>query len=155
MVTAIALDLAAAPAVRFRSYAEPEAGDVDITREQILVAVGRGIQQEENVALAEELAAALGGAVCGSRPVIDQGWLPVSRQVGASGMTVRPAFYLALGISGTPEHLVGVKDARLIIAINTDARAPIYGAAHYGAVADALEVLPALVETVRRRKKAT
>lgn len=152
-VTAISLDLPAEPPVRFKGYTEPPPGDVDITRENILVAVGRGIQRPENVALAEELAAALGGAVCGSRPVIDQGWLPPSRQVGTSGMIVKPLLYLALGISGAPEHVQGMKDAALIIAINTDPRAPIFSVAHYGAVVDALEVLPVLTEIARSRRR--
>ena len=93
---------------------------MDITQQDILVAVGRGIQQKDNVELAEELAGALGGAVCASRPVVDQGWLPATRQVGKSGMTVKPKLYLALGISGAPEHQEGMKGADLIIAVNTD-----------------------------------
>lgn len=153
-VTVVALDLPAAPLVRFNGYTDPPPGDVDIARENVLVAVGRGIQRPENVSLAEELAGTLGGVVCGSRPVIDQGWLPASRQVGTSGMIVQPALYLALGISGAPEHLEGMKRAALIIAVNTDPRAPIFSVAHYGAVADALEVLPALADAIRSRKKA-
>ena len=85
---------------------------MDITKQNVLVAVGRGIQTQDNIALAEELAAALGGAVCGSRPVIDQGWLPLSRQVGKSGMTVKPRLYLALGISGAPEHFEGMQNSQ-------------------------------------------
>jgi electron transfer flavoprotein alpha subunit len=116
----------------------------------ILVAVGRGIQNQDNVSLAEELAKALGGEVCASRPVIDQGWLPLTRQVGKSGMTVKPKAYLAFGISGAPEHLEGMKQAELIIAVNTDEKAPIFSVAHYGAVADAVELLPALTEEVQK-----
>lgn len=138
--------------MRFKKYIEPEAGDVDITQQDVLVAVGRGIQSQDNLALAEELAKALGGAVCGSRPVIDQGWLSLSRQVGKSGMTVKPKLYLALGISGAPEHVEGMKNSVLIIAINTDPRAPIFNFAHYGIVADALDVLPALTAAARARK---
>ncbi len=141
-----------APRVRFTKYLEPEAGDVDITQQEVLVAVGRGIANEDNVELAEEIATALGGAVCGSRPVIDQGWLPLSRQVGKSGATVKPKFYLAAGISGAPEHTEGMKGSDVIIAINTDPDAPIFGVAHYGMVADCLEILPALVETVAAKK---
>ncbi len=115
----------ATPRPRLKHYIEPEAGDIDITRQDALVAVGRGIQSKDNLELAEELASALGGAVCGSRPVIDQGWLPLSRQVGKSGHTVKPKVYVAMGISGAPEHLDGMKDAEVIIAVNTDARAPI------------------------------
>ncbi len=141
----------------FRAMLEPPPGDVDITRESILVAVGRGIQDAQNVPLAEELAAALGGATCASRPVIDQGWLPLTRQVGKSGMTVKPKLYLALGISGAPEHVEGMKQAELIVAVNTDPKAPIFGIAHYGIVADALDLLPLLTEEVNRRalKKAS
>jgi len=130
--------------VRFRSLIEPESGDVDITRESVLVSIGRGIGEQENVELAEELAAALGGAVSVSRPLADAGWLPRSRQVGKSGQKVKPRLYLALGISGAPEHLEGMRGADLIIAVNTDPRAPIFSVAHYGAEADLLEIVPAL-----------
>ena len=130
--------------VRFRALRRPEAGDVDITRESILISVGRGIGEQENIELVEELAKALGGAVSSSRPIADAGWLPRTRQVGKSGLKVKPRLYLALGISGAPEHLEGMRGAELIIAVNTDARAPIFGVAHYGAVADILDVVPAL-----------
>ncbi len=132
--------------VRFRAFHRPEAGDVDITREAILVSVGRGIGEQENIELVEELAAALGGAVSSSRPIADAGWLPRTRQVGKSGLRVKPKLYLALGISGAPEHLEGMRDAELIVAVNTDPRAPIFGVAHYGAVADILDVVPALTK---------
>ena len=138
--------------VTFKKYIEPEAGDVDITQQNVLVAVGRGIGGQENLELAEELAAALDGAVCGSRPVIDQGWLPLSRQVGKSGLSVKPKLYIAAGISGAPEHVEGIKGSELIIAINSDARAPIFNVAHYGIVGDALDLLPALTEQVRAAK---
>ena len=142
----------AAGAVQFQDWLLPEAGDVDITQQATLVAVGRGIQKKDNVELAEELAQALGGAVCASRPVVDQGWLPATRQVGKSGMTVKPKLYLALGISGAPEHQEGMKSSDLIVAVNTDPKAPIFDIAHYGAEVDALELLPALVEAVRAKK---
>jgi electron transfer flavoprotein alpha subunit len=138
--------------VRFKKYIEPEAGDVDISQQEVLVAVGRGLQSQDNLELAEELAAALGGAVCGSRPVIDQGWLPLSRQVGKSGLTVKPKIYIAAGLSGAPEHVEGIKGSDLIIAINSDPRAPIFNVAHYGIVGDAAEVLPALAERVKAAK---
>jgi len=138
--------------VSFKKYIEPETGDVDITKQNILVAVGRGIQTQDNVQLAEELAQVLGGAVCASRPVIDQGWLPLSCQVGKSGMTVKPRFYLALGVSGAPEHWEGMQGSQLIIAINTDPKAPIFDGAHYGVCGDALEYLPLLIEKVKARK---
>lgn len=137
---------------RFTRLIEPEASDVDITRQEILVAVGRGIGDRENLSLAEELAAALGGVVCASRPLIDNGWLPKNRQVGKSGLTVKPKLYLAAGISGAPEHIEGMKDSELIIAINSDPRAPIFDVAHYGVVGDLFDLLPAIAEAVRRRK---
>lgn len=131
---------------------EPSAGDVDITRAGVLVAVGRGIQRKENLPLAEELATLLGGAVCASRPVIDQGWLPLSRQVGKSGLAVKPGLYLALGISGASEHVEGMKDAALIVAVNSDPQAPIFEVAHYGVVADLFEVVPPLIEALKERR---
>jgi electron transfer flavoprotein alpha subunit len=132
--------------VRFRRLIRPDAGDVDITREGVLVSVGRGIGEQENIELVEALAAALGGVVSSSRPIADAGWLPRTRQVGKSGLRVKPKLYLALGISGAPEHLEGMRDAELIVAVNTDPRAPIFGVAHYGAVADILDVVPALTK---------
>jgi electron transfer flavoprotein alpha subunit len=140
------------PGVVFKAYIEPEAGDVDITQQEVLVSVGRGIQSEDNVEIAQELASELGGAVCGSRPVIDQGWLPLARQVGKSGAIVKPKLYVAAGISGAPEHVEGMKNSDLIIAINTDPGAPIFSVAHFGAVEDATDVLPALLDAVRARK---
>lgn len=134
--------------IRFVGLHRPEAGDVDITREGVLVSVGRGIGEQENIELVEALAAALGGAVSSSRPIADAGWLPRTRQVGKSGLKVKPKVYLALGISGAPEHLEGMRGAELIIAVNSDARAPIFSVAHYGAVADLLEVVPALTARV-------
>jgi electron transfer flavoprotein alpha subunit len=116
--------------VTFKQYLEPETGDVDITKQNVLVGVGRGIQTQDNVQLAEDLAQVLGGAVCASRPVIDQGWLPLSRQVGKSGMNVKPRVYLALGISGAPEHWEGMQNSQCIIAINTDPKAPIFDGSH-------------------------
>lgn len=138
--------------VTLNEYIEPEIGDVDITRESFLVAVGRGIEREDNIELAEELAEALGGVVCASRPVVDQGWLPVSRMVGKSGKAVKPSVYLALGISGAPEHVEGMGDSETIIAINTDPNAPIFDVAKYGAEVDLLDLLPVLTEQVRQAK---
>ncbi len=151
-VEEVAVDLPGDPGVRLLEYEEPEAGDVDITQQEALVAVGRGISSEANLAVAEDLADALGGAVCGSRPVIDQGWLPLVRQVGKSGVTVRPRLYVAAGISGAPEHVEGMKDSEVIVAVNTDAGAPIFSVAHYGIVDDATDVLEALAEAVKKRK---
>lgn len=135
--------------VRFRRLILPEAGDVDISREPVLVGVGRGIQSRDNLPLVEELARALGGVVAASRPLVDQGWLPRTRQVGKSGMTVKPRLYLAVGISGAPEHLEGMRGAELIVAVNSDPRAPIFDVAHHGAVGDLFEILPLLTERLR------
>jgi electron transfer flavoprotein alpha subunit len=118
----------------------------------VLVSVGRGIQSPDNIPLAEELANVLGGAVSSSRPVVDQGWLPLTRQVGKSGMSVTPELYLALGISGAPEHYEGMKGAKLVVAINTDSKAPIFDFAHYGAVVDCLEIIEPLKEEILKRK---
>jgi electron transfer flavoprotein alpha subunit len=137
---------------KFSKYIEPEAGDVDITKQDVLVSVGRGIENADNIGMAEDLIALLGGAVCASRPVIDQGWLPLSRQVGKSGMIVKPKLYLALGISGAPEHVEGMKDSELIIAINKDPDAPIFNIAHYGICADINDIIPALMESIKKRK---
>lgn len=151
-VEEIPVEIGAGPRVKFRAFIEPEPGDIDVTRQSVLVAIGRGIQTEDNVEIAQELADTLGGAVCGSRPVIDQGWLPLSRQVGKSGAIVKPKLYIAAGISGAPEHVEGMKGGELIVAINTDPEAPIFQAAHFGIVGDVLEVLPALTDAVRARK---
>lgn len=132
----------------FLARVEPEVSDVDITAEEILVSVGRGIGGEENIELAQELADALGGVVSASRPVTDGGWLPKTRQVGKSGQKVKPKLYIAVGISGAPEHLEGMGDAELIIAINTDENAPIFDVAHYGTTEDLFDVLPALTEQI-------
>ena len=149
----VPVDLPVEPSpVLFNKFIEPEAGDVDITKQNVLVAVGRGIQAADNVALAEDLAQILGGAVCASRPVIDQGWLPLTRQVGKSGMTVKPRLYLALGISGAPEHWEGMQSSQCIVAVNTDPKAPIFDGAHFGVVGDALELIPLLTDRVKARK---
>lgn len=133
---------------RFAQLIEPPAGDVDITQQDVLVSVGRGIGNADDIELAEELAELLSGAVSCSRPVVDNGWLPKTRQVGKSGATVKPRLYLALGISGAPEHVEGMKDAGLIVAINTDETAPIFDLATYGVVADLFDVVPALIEAL-------
>jgi len=148
----VSVSIEGTQAIRLRRYIEPDAGDIDLTQQDVLVAAGRGIQTKDNIALVEELAKALGGAVCGSRPVIDQGWLPLSRQVGKSGLTVKPRLYIALGISGAPEHVEGMKNSGLIVAVNSDPNAPIFGAAHYGIVADAVETIPVLTAAIEARK---
>lgn len=131
---------------KFVEAIKPAGGDVDITAQPKLVSIGRGIGGKENVELAEELAKALDATVSASRPVVDAGWLPRTRQVGKSGLKVKPKLYLMLGISGAPEHLEGMKSAELIIAINTDKKAPIFNVAHYGATADLFEVAEAMLE---------
>ncbi len=132
--------------IQFVEAIKPAGGDVDITSQTKLVSVGRGIGGKENIELAEELAQKLGAVVSASRPVVDAGWLPRTRQVGKSGLKVKPKLYLMLGISGAPEHLEGMKGAELIIAINTDKKAPIFNVAHYGTTADLFEVTEAMLE---------
>lgn len=127
------------------------AGDIDISKAEIIVSVGRGIKTEESLQLADELGHALDGVVACSRPIADMGWLPVDRYVGISGKTVRPKIYLACGISGAHQHMLGTVDSQLIIAINTDDKAPIYKVAHYGVVADLFEIMPALVQEAGRK----
>ena len=135
--------------VRFKNLIQPEGGDVDITQQDILVSVGRGIQSEDNLPMVEELAEALGGALASSRPIVDNKWLPKTRQVGKSGLKVKPKLYFAVGISGAPEHIEGMKDSELIIAINTDPEAPIFEVAHYGVTEDLFDVVPALTEKLK------
>jgi electron transfer flavoprotein alpha subunit len=137
---------------RYRSTITVEAGAVDITKYKVLVSVGRGIQDPENLALAEELADALGGAVSCSRPVVDAKWMDKSRQVGSSGKTVKPKVYLACGISGSFQHLAGIKGNPLIVAVNKNPRAPIFRVAEIGIVDDLLEFLPALTARVRQER---
>jgi electron transfer flavoprotein alpha subunit len=138
--------------VALKQYIEPDTSDVDITKENILVSVGRGIQNQDNIELANELANALGGAVCASRPVVDQGWMPTTRLVGKSGKQVKPKVYLALGVSGAPEHIEGMGESDVIIAINTDPNAPIFNIAKYGTTLDLLELTPVLTEKVKVAK---
>jgi electron transfer flavoprotein alpha subunit len=138
--------------VTLKQYIEPETGDVDVTKETVLIAVGRGIQQEANLEEIEELAATLGGALCASRPVVDQGWLPTSRLIGKSGRTVSPKLYMALGISGAPEHTESIRGSQLIIAVNTDPTAPIFEIAKYGVNEDLLDLVPVLTEKINAAK---
>jgi electron transfer flavoprotein alpha subunit len=123
---------------------------VDLTQAPILVSVGRGIKAPENIALAEKLAKLMGGEVSASRPICDEGWLPMDRQIGSSGQTVAPKLYLALGISGAIQHVVGMKASRAIAAINKDANAPIFEVADYGVVGDLFEIVPALIEQLEK-----
>lgn len=135
-------------ATTFLSLIQPEAGDVDITTQDVLIAIGRGIESQDNIELAQEFADAIGAAVAASRPITDNGWLPKTRQVGKSGLKVKPKAYLCFGISGAPEHLEGMSDAELIIACNVDEKAPIFDVAHYGTTIDLFDLLPELTERV-------
>ena len=121
-------------------FRDAEVSDVDITKAPFLLAIGRGVEDGENVARFEELADRLGATLSVSRPLVDAGWVPSARQVGQSGRTVKPRVYLALGISGAIQHLAGMRSSETIIAVNTDPEAPIFGVAHYGAVADMFEL---------------
>ena len=125
---------------------------VDLTQAAIIVSVGRGIKEQKNIALAQSLAEAMGGELAASRPICDAGWLPMERQVGSSGQTVNPNLYLALGISGAIQHLVGMKGSRNIIAVNKDAEAPIFEIADVAVVGDLFEIVPALTEEVKKVK---
>jgi electron transfer flavoprotein alpha subunit len=138
-----------------RRYVETivaEAGDVDITKHNVLVSIGRGIQEKDNVTIAEELASVLGAAVSCSRPVVDAKWMEKSRQVGSSGKTVKPKVYLACGISGAFQHLAGLKGSPFIIAINKNSKAPIFQVADVGIVDDVLEFLPELTQKIRESR---
>jgi len=125
---------------------------VDLTQAEIIVSVGRGIKEQKNIELAKALADALGGEIAASRPICDSGWLPMDRQIGSSGQTVAPKVYLAVGISGAIQHIVGMKGARTIIAINKDAEAPIFEIADYGVVGNLFDILPVLTEEVKKAK---
>jgi len=125
---------------------------VDLTQASLIVAIGRGIKAPENIPQAEALARALGGEIAASRPICDEGWLPMERQIGSSGQTVAPKLYLALGISGAIQHVVGMKGARTIVAVNKDQNAPIFEIADYGVVADIFEIMPALAEELQKAK---
>ena len=125
---------------------------VDLTQAEVIVSVGRGIKEQKNIDLAKQLADALGGEIAASRPICDSGWLPMDRQIGSSGQTVAPKLYLALGISGAIQHIVGMKGARSVVAINKDNEAPIFEIADVAVVANLFEVVPALIEEIRKVK---
>ena len=125
---------------------------IDLSKSQIIVAVGRGIKSKENIAIAQQLADALGADLAASRPICDSEWLPIDRQIGSSGQTVAPKVYIALGISGAIQHIVGMKNAGTIVAINKDGEAPIFDIADYGIVGDLFEVVPVLIEEVKKAK---
>ena len=125
---------------------------VDLTQAEVIVSVGRGIKEQKNIELAKQLADALGGEIAASRPICDSGWLPMDRQVGSSGQTVAPKLYLALGISGAIQHLVGMKGSKAIIAVNKDAEAPIFEIADYAVVGNLFDIVPPLIEEVKKAK---
>lgn len=125
---------------------------VDLSKAEIIIAIGRGIKGKENIALAEKLAEVLGGDIAASRPICDAEWLPIDRQIGSSGQTVAPKLYIALGISGAIQHLVGMKNSGTIVAINKDPEAPIFDIADYGIVGDLFEAVPVLTEELKKIK---
>ncbi|MDW5267326.1 MULTISPECIES: electron transfer flavoprotein subunit alpha/FixB family protein [Acidobacteriaceae] len=137
------------PGEPFREAAQT----VDLSAAPLIVSVGRGIGEQENISIVEELATALGAELAASRPICDNGWLPMERQVGSSGQTVSPKLYLAIGISGAIQHLVGMKGSKTVIAINKDENAPIFEVADYGVVGDLFEIVPALTKAVLAAKK--
>jgi electron transfer flavoprotein alpha subunit len=137
---------------RYLETVVAESGDVDISKQAVLVSIGRGIQEKDNVAIAQELADAMGAAVSCSRPVVDAKWLEKSRQVGSSGQTVKPKVYIACGISGSFQHLAGLKGNPFIVAINKNPKAPIFQVADVGIVDDLLEFLPELTDKIRELK---
>ena len=142
--TAVEVELGGVARCEHVEFREAPAGDVDITKADFLLSIGRGVEGKDNISRFEQLAQRLGATLSVSRPLVDAGWVPASRQVGQSGKTVKPRVYLALGISGAVQHLAGMRTAEMIIAVNTDPEAPIFGVAHYGAVADMFELADAL-----------
>lgn len=133
---------------KFMEYLEAAIGDVDITQSDIIISVGRGIKEQDDLAMVEELADSIGGVLACSRPVVDAGWLPKNRQVGSSGKTVNPKLYVAIGISGSSQHMTGMKGAKMIVAINKDPNAPIFNIADYGIVDDLYKVVPVLKDKI-------
>jgi len=125
---------------------------VDLTQAEIIVSIGRGIKEQKNIELAKQLAEALGGELAASRPICDSGWLPMDRQIGSSGQTVAPKLYLALGISGAIQHIVGMKGSRTIVAVNKDSEAPIFEIADYAVVGNLFDIVPPLIEEVKKAK---
>lgn len=125
---------------------------VDLTKSEIIVAIGRGIKSQENIAIAQQLADALGADLAASRPICDSEWLPIDRQIGSSGQTVAPKVYIALGISGAIQHIVGMKNAGTIVAVNKDSEAPIFDIADYGIVGDLFEAVPVMIEEIKKAK---
>ena len=126
---------------------------VDLTKSDVIVAIGRGIKSQENISLAQQLADALGADLAASRPICDSEWLPIDRQIGSSGQTVAPKLYIALGISGAIQHIVGMKNSGTIVAVNKDAEAPIFDIADYGIVGDLFDAVPVMIEEIKRAKQ--
>lgn len=137
---------------RFIKYVLPPPGGVDVSAADVLVGIGRGVKEETDIPLVEELAKMLGGVLACSRPIVDKGWLPNNRQVGSSGKTVKPKLYISLGISGAFQHVLGMKNSDLIIAVNKDQNAPIFGFADYGIVEDLFKIVPALKSKLAQLK---
>ncbi len=150
--TVVAAVAESAPRVTPHEIFQEAKQAVDLGQAEVIVAVGRGIKEQKNLAVAEALAAALGGEVAASRPICDNGWLPLDRQIGSSGQTVAPKLYIALGISGAIQHIVGMKGAGTIVAINKDAEAPIFEIADVGVVGNLFDVVPALTEEIKKAK---
>lgn len=142
-----------APGRKFIKCIEPEVGEVDISKEDVLITVGRGLKDSSNMVIAEELAKLLGGVIAGTRPTVDYGWLSQDRQVGTSGKTVTPKLYLGVGISGASQHVMGMKDSELIIAINKDPMAPIFEVAEYGIIGDIFQIVPKVIDKLRQIKR--
>jgi len=138
---------------RFIEYVQPAVGEVDIASAEVVVGVGRGIKDEENMPIVRELADALGGVLGCSRPIVDKEWLPKDRQVGTSGKTVKPKLYIGVGISGAFQHVTGMKNSDLIIAINKDPKAPIFRVADYGVVDDLFKVVPVLKSKIKEARE--
>lgn len=148
------VDLSAVPRRRqMLQIIQAVKNQVDLSKAEIIVAVGRGIGKRENMGIVEDLAAALGAEIGASRPVVDMEWLPRDRQIGSSGQTVAPRVYFAIGISGAIQHIVGMKNAAFVVAVNKDSNAPIFKVANYGIVGDLFEVVPALTAAVRQAKQ--
>jgi len=150
VVRAVTARIDAAPAQTVEAPFQEARQAVDLGQAERIVAVGRGIKSQDQIAVAERLAAAMGAEMAASRPICDNGWLPMDRQVGSSGQTVSPKLYVALGISGAIQHLVGMKGSRTIVAINKDADAPIFEVADYGVVGDLFEIVPALTAELEK-----
>jgi electron transfer flavoprotein alpha subunit len=152
-IQSLAVDMSG---VTIRTQTEPKFQEakqaVDLTQAPLIVAVGRGIKSQDNLPIVQALAEALGAEIAASRPICDNEWLPMDRQIGSSGQTVAPKLYLAVGISGAIQHVVGMKNAQTIVAINKDGEAPIFDIADYGIVGDLFEIVPALTEEVKKAK---